>query len=87
MVNPESKGLLTFSEFMYGYLIPIICVCGITGNVMSLFVLLNEKMRSVVNTLLAGLSFCDSMFLLFAIVVYSPLVHCPCVIGFCEQLL
>ncbi|CAJ0585102.1 unnamed protein product, partial [Mesorhabditis spiculigera] len=52
------------SRILFGYVVPIVVVFGISGNLLNLTVLLAKKLRTRSNTLLAYLAMIDIIFLL-----------------------
>lgn len=56
------------------YLVPIVVLSGMTGNMFNIIVLLNPKMRSSTNTYLMALAICDSLYLLFTLTL--SFLHC-----------
>lgn len=56
------------------YLVPVVVLCGLLGNIFNIIVLVNPKMRTSTNIYLLSLAICDSMYLLFCLSL--SFLHC-----------
>ena len=56
------------------YLVPVVVLGGMVGNVFNIMVLLNPKMRTSTNIYLLSLAVCDSMYLIFCLTL--AFLHC-----------
>ena len=72
-VSPESQLLTEVSLVIYGYVLPLVCMFGIVGNILNLAILTRRKLQKSFKTLeqaanvcLIALALSDFMFCLFA---------------------
>lgn len=73
MTTPESRFLAEVSMVIYGYVLPLVCMFGIIGNMLNLAILTRRKLQKsfkalehAANMCLIALAFSDLMFCLFA---------------------
>lgn len=67
----ESDGIDSFVFIVEGVVLTTISTLGIVGTIMSIYVLLQPKVRDCFSVFLTGLAVCDCIFLLFAILMFG----------------
>lgn len=72
--------------YIYGAIVPFFGLFGLAGNGLSIYVLLQRRMRSFINLLLAGLCGYDCILLISAFIVYVTLAHCECLESMCATM-
>lgn len=72
--------------YIYGAIVPFVTLLGLVGNGLSIYVLLQRRMRSFIHLLLAGLCGYDCFLLVTSLVVYVQLAYCECLESICALL-
>lgn len=68
MATTEMESFIFYVE---GVVLTSVATFGLVGTIMSIYVLLQPRLRNSFSAFLTGLAVCDSTFLLFAILMFG----------------